>query len=387
MLKWVQMLSQKPLVSIVMPCLNEEKTVGICVGRAKVGLKKAGLDGEIIVCDNGSHDNSVKIAKKAGAKVVFESIRGYGSAYLTGIKAAEGDWIVIGDSDGTYNFEEIPKLLFPLKKGYDLNIGSRLKGKLQKDSMPILNRYLGTPLLNFFLRLFYRLSLSDSQSGMRAFTQRAFRKMRLKTLGMEFASEMLVRASQEGLKITEVPISYSKRISPSKLSRFRDAWRHLRFMLLFAPTYLFLIPGAIFMTIGLTSLLLLVRGPVWFLARAFDFHSMILASMSTLLGYQVIMLGIYAKVYAWREGFNKNSLIITTTLRYFQLEKGVILGFIISLSGFAVGFLTFIRWAQQDFGALWAIRPAILSMTLLVLGIQIVFSSFFLSILGIERRD
>lgn len=381
------MQNQKPFISVVLPCLNEGKTVGACVTQAKEGLKKAGVKGEVIVCDNGSTDNSVKEAQKAGAKVIFEPQRGYGCASLTGIKAAAGDWIVTADSDGTYNLGEISQLLGPLKNGADLVIGSRIAGKILPGSMPFLHRYLGTPLLNFFLRLFYHLYLSDTQSGMRAFTKEAFRRMRLKTLGMEFASEMLVRASQEGLKITEVPISYSKRISPSKLSRFRDAWRHLRFMLLFAPTYLFLAPGAIFMSIGFIGLLALTWRPVWFLGRAFDFHSMILASLLTLLGYQIIMLGIYAKVFSWTQGFSKNSFIINHTLRYFRLEGGILLGSLISLVGLTIGFLTFIRWAQQGFGALWAIRPAILSMTFLVLGIQIIFSSFFLSILGIEKRD
>lgn len=379
-------MSRLPFVSVVMPCLNEQKTIGVCVEKAKKGLTKAGYRGEVVVCDNGSIDDSAELAKKAGARVVFEPTKGYGQAYLTGIKSARGEWVVIGDSDGTYNFLEIPRLLRLLGKGYDLVIGSRLAGRVKKGSMPFLNRYLGTPALNYFLRLFYHLKVSDSQSGMRAFTKKAVKKLKLKTLGMEFASEMLIRASQEELKIEEVPISYGKRIAPTKLSRFRDAWRHIRFMLLFAPTYLFLIPGAIFMGAGLVGLFGLAQGPVWFLGRYFDFHSMILASMLCLLGYQVIMLGVYAKVYSWREGLGRGSLTILTTLRYFRLEKGIFLGLVISLAGFSIGLFSFINWAKQGFGALWAIRPAILSMTLLVLGIQIIFSSFFLSILGIERK-
>lgn len=356
------------------------------MARAKVGIKKTGFSGEVVVCDNGSTDNSIKVAKEAGARIISESQKGYGSAYLAGIKNARGEWIAIGDSDGTYNFLEIPRLLTPLGKGYDLVIGSRFKGDIKKGSMPLLNRYLGTPVLNLFLRLFYNLKISDSQSGMRAFTQKAFKKLKLKTLGMEFASEMLIRAAQENLKIIDVPISYLRRVSPTKLSRFRDAWRHIRFMLLFAPTYLFLIPGIVFIGIGLIGLLAIAQGPVWFFGRSLDFHSMIFASMLTLLGYQVIMLGVYAKTYSWLAGFGKEGIIIETTLRYFKLEKGILLGFFISFIGFLIGLVTFIKWAQQGFGPLWAIRPAILSMTLLILGIQILFSSFFLSILGIERN-
>lgn len=377
---------QNHFVSIILPCLNEEKTVGRCIRQIKSRLAKTGLKGEIIVCDNASGDKSARIAREAGAKVVHEPIRGYGSAYLTGLKAASGDWIVIGDSDGTYNFQQITKLLAPLKSGYDLVVGSRMKGQISPGSMPFLNRYLGTPLLNLFLRIFYKIRLSDSQSGMRAFTQKALKKMRLKTLGMEFASEMLIRAAIENLKITEIPISYSKRIAPTKLSRFKDAWRHLRFMLLFTPTYLFLIPGAIFMAIGLAGLMVLARGPLLFLNHNFDFHSMILASMLLLLGYQVSMLGIYAKTFSWLEGLTKQDLIIHSALRYFKLEKGIILGLFISVLGFSIGFITFLNWAKQGFGPLWAIRPAILSMSLFILGIQIVFSSFFLSILGIGRK-
>lgn len=379
----------KPLISVVMPCLNEEKTVGLCVKRARQGLKKLekkGYLGEVIVGDNGSTDLSAKEAKNAGAKVVFELKKGYGSAYLRGIMEAQGKFVIIGDSDGTYDFRQILRFLPPLEAGYDLVIGSRLKGKIKKGAMPFLNRFLGTPILNLFLRLFYNLKLSDSQSGMRAFTKKAFFKMKLKSLGMEFASEMLIAAARENLKMAEVPISYSKRKSSSKLSRFRDAWRHLRFMLLFAPTYLFLLPGAILTGLGLLGVLALSQGVIFLFGRGLDVHSMILSSMLTLLGYQIVMLGIYAKVYSWRAGFEKGSWTVLTTLKFFNLERGIALGGLIALLGFLIGAITFFSWAKQGFGPLWAIRPAILSMTLFVLGIQIIFSSFFLSILGIEKR-
>lgn len=375
------------IVSVVMPCLNEEKTVGLCVKKAKEAFKKAKIDGEVIVCDNGSSDNSVQLASKAGAEVVLESRKGYGSAYLAGIKAAKGDWLIIGDSDGTYDFADIPKLLRPLDRGFDLVIGSRLKGRIKKGAMPFLNRYVGTPLLNFFLRLFYRLKVSDSQSGMRAFTRQAFEQFRLKTLGMEFASEMLVRASQENLKITEVPVNYFLRIAPSKLSRFRDAWRHLRFMLLFAPTWLFLIPGGLLLGVGLVGELLIFGGQFWLFGHGLDVHSMVFTSLMVLLGYQIIMLGIYAKAFSYVTGLEKGGPIITTTLRYFKLEKGILVGLLIFFVGLIIGSIYFVNWARQGFGYLWAIKPAILSMTFLILGIQIIFSSFFLSILGLERKS
>lgn len=246
-----------------MPCLNEEKTVGRCVKKAFMGLKKAGVKGEVIVVDNGSTDRSPTIAAKVGARVIFESKKGYGQALISGIKAAKGDWLVLGDSDGTYDFSKLENFFRALEGGADLVLGSRLRGKIKKGAMPFLNRFLGTPTLNLFLRLFYGIKVSDSQTGMRALTKKAAKKLHLRCRGMEFASEMLVRAAQEGLKIKEVPIDYYPRRAPSKLSRFRDAWRHIRFMLLFAPTWLFLIPGGFLFTLGALSLLLLLRGPVF----------------------------------------------------------------------------------------------------------------------------
>ena len=380
------MKKQTSFISVVMPCLNEEKTVGICVKKALQGIKSSGFKGEVVVADNGSIDKSVNIATKAGARVVREKIKGYGSAYLAGIKAAKGDWIVIGDSDDTYNFRQIPKLITPLKNGADLVLGSRLKGQLESGSMPWLNRNLGTPLLNLFIRIFYNIKISDSQSGMRAFSKKTYCRLNLQTTGMEFASEMLIRAAQEGMSIDEVPISYSRRIAPTKLSRFKDAWRHIRFMLLFAPTQLFLIPGAVFMGIGLLGLFLIALAPINIFGRILDIHSLILASMLTLLGYQIIMLGIYAKTFGWTTGFVKGGLVINTTLKFYNLERGLATGFIISVVGLLIGVVSFIGWARAGFGQLQAIRPAVVAMTLFVLGIQIVFSSFFLSVLGIKQK-
>lgn len=379
--------NQRHFLSVVMPCLNEEKTIKYCVNRAKEGIQKTKFQGEIIVCDNGSQDNSVVLAKKEGAKVIQEHERGYGSAYLSGLRAARGNWIVIGDSDGTYDFREIPKLIAPLSQGYDLVVGSRIKGKIRKGAMPLLNRYFGTPCLNLFIKIFFNLHVSDSQSGMRAFTKEAYRRINPQSTGMEFASEMLIRAAQENLKITEVPINYLARISPTKLSRFKDAWRHIRFMLLFTPTYLFLIPGVSLLLIGLLGVFILAKDPLWLFDRTFDFHTMILASMFTIIGYEISMLGIYAKTYSWLAGFSKEESVIKTALHYLKLETGIALGLLISATGLIIGLITFINWAQQDFGQLWAIRPAILSMTLFILGIQIFFSSFFLSILGIRKKE
>lgn len=381
-----EMFLASDFVSVVLPCLNEEKTVGLCVKRALTALRKEKLKGEVIVSDNGSSDDSIKLAKKAGARIIKETRRGYGSAYLAGIKAANGKFIVIGDSDGTYDFSEIYKLLRYLNKGFDMVIGSRLKGNPKKGSMPFLNRYFGTPILNFFLRFFYHVKVSDSQSGMRAFSKKAFNRLKLKTLGMEFASEMLVRAGQEKLKIAEVPISYFQRIAPTKLSRFRDAWRHIRFMLLFAPTYLFLIPGGLLMVLGVVGVFGLQKGTIVFLNHGFGVHAMILSSMLVTLGYQLVMLGIYAKVFGWLQGLGAAGWTVSTFLRFFTLEKSIILGLVLFFAGIVLSLFFIIPWIERGFGQLEAEGPLILSLTLVVLGIQVIFSSFFLSIMGTERR-
>jgi glycosyltransferase involved in cell wall biosynthesis len=379
-------MPKKILVSVVMPCLNEEKTVGLCVQKAKIGLRQAGVSGEVVVSDNGSTDSSVRVAQAVGARIVIARARGYGAALLAGIISAKGDWIVMGDSDNTYDFRQIKRLIAPLKSGYHLVIGSRLSGTVKKGAMPFLNRILGTPTLNLFLKLFYGLKISDSQSGMRAFTKVAFKKLKLKALGMEFASEMLVRAKQKNLRLAEVPVSYGKRIMPTKLSRFRDAWRHLRFMLVFAPTYVFLGPGVFLFLLGAVGLVLLSGGPFWFLGRSWDVHTQILASMLTILGSQVVMMGIFAKAFSWTQGFEDKDLFLAKTLRFFKLEQGLFLGLVLFLVGLIIGLLTYWDWAKAGFGFLWAIRPLVLAMTFAVLGMEIVFASFFLSILGIERK-
>lgn len=379
-------MPKKLLVSVVMPCLNEEKTVGLCVARALSAMDRAGVNGEVVVSDNGSSDDSVEVAEKAGAKIVKVKSRGYGSALLAGIRNARGKWIVMGDSDGTYDFRQIGKLIAPLNSGYDLVIGSRLTGLIKKGAMPTLNRFLGTPLLNLFLRLFYRLRVTDSQSGMRAFTKEAFDKLKLRTMGMEFASEMLIRARQKNLRIAEVPISYNRRIAPSKLSPFRDAWRHLRFMLVFAPTYLFIIPGFVLFAFGVTGLALLSPGPFWFFGRAWDVHTQILASMITILGSQIGMMGVFAKAFSWTQGFEDSDFALTKVLGFFKLEQGLVLGAILFLAGLTIGLITYFNWANSGFGSLSAVRPLISAMTLTLLGVEVIFASFFLSILGIEKK-
>lgn len=372
-------------VSVIMPCLNEEETIGVCIKKTLRVFKKHQIKGEIIVADNGSTDNSVKIAQSLGAKVVFQSQKGYGSAYRKGFAAAQGKYLIMGDSDNTYDFRQISRFLKPLEQGYDLAIGSRFQGKIAPGAMSWSHRYLGNPLLSGILRFFFKTNISDAHCGMRGLTKKAYRKMKLKTTGMEFASEMIIKAIKNNLRITEVPVDYYPRKGDSKLRSLPDAWRHLRFMLLYSPTYLFLLPGGIIFLFGLGLTLILLPGPLYLFGRGFDTHTMILGSLLTITGFQIINIGMYAKIYAYTSRLEE-SRTVKTLLRFFNLEAGLILSGLTFLTGLLINSYIFFTWAQTGFGGLDEVRPAILALTLMVIGLQGIFSSFFLSILGIKRE-
>jgi glycosyltransferase involved in cell wall biosynthesis len=375
-------------VSVVMPCLNEEKTVGICVRKAFEALKRCGIKGEVIVVDNGSTDNSAQIAESSGARVVHQPKRGYGNAYLKGFAEARGKYIVMGDSDNTYDFSELEKFVEPLRRGYDFVIGSRFKGKILPSAMPWLHQYIGNPILTKIFNLLFRAGISDAYCGMRSFTKEAYKRMKLRTTGMEFAFEMLIEALRAKLKIAEVPITYYLREGESKLHSFRDGWRPLRLMLLYSPTHLFLIPGAIMMTIGLMLLFALLRGPLRIGSISFDIHYMVLGSLLSILGLEVVNLGFYAKIYAVTEKLEEKDKLIDFLLRHFNLERGMFVGFILFMIGLSINVYILYRWVTPS---LWfeggtQLRGALLAMTLMVIGAQIVFSSFFLSILGMKGK-
>ena len=371
-------------VSIVMPCLNEETTIGTCIQKAQKALKQQDILGEIIVADNGSNDNSVRIAENLGAVVVHQPIRGYGAAYLAGLAAARGKFTLIGDSDNTYDFSEMDKFLEPLRNGYDLVMGSRLKGNILPAAMPWLHRYIGNPILTGILNLLFRTGVSDAHCGMRGFTREAYKKMQLRTTGMEFASEMVIKAAKAELKIAEVPITYYPREGESKLRSFRDGWRHLRFMLLYSPTHLFLIPGFILFLLGFIGSLLLLPGPLKIGGRPYDVHVMTLACFFALLGFQIILLGLFARTYALCSGLEQRDKLIEKLYQHFSLERGLLLGG----GSFALGFLIdawiAYKWVKSGFGALDEVRTALFALLLMALGAQTFFSSFFFSILGIR---
>jgi len=374
-------------LSVIMPCLNEEKTVGVCIKKCLEVFKQEKIKGEVIVVDNNSTDKSAEIARKAGAKAIFEPKRGYGNAYLRGLSEAKGKYIAIGDADNTYDFYEIPKFLDALREGYDFVSGTRLKGEIKPGAMPFLHRHIGNPLLTGLLNLFFKTSFSDVHCGFKAFTKEALKKLDLKCIGMEFASELTIKASKENLKTTEIPITYCPRdkATKSKLNSFKDGWRHLRFMLLFAPNWLFLVPGILIFLVGfIFSLLILIKGKIIIFGISFIIHPMIFGAFLSILGLQIISFGIYSKIYAESIGIEKNKKITNLLMRYFNLEKGTLVGVIIFLTGFLITFYLFIRRVID--GYLHAEKILILGMTLAVIGLQIIFSSWFLSMIGVEKR-
>jgi len=374
-------------VSVVMPCLNEEKSVGPCIKAAQIGLKSSGLAGEVIVVDNGSKDNSAKVARSAGAIVISESRRGYGQAYKTGFAASRGKYLVMGDSDGTYDFREIGKLISELKKGQDMVIGSRLLGNIRSGAMPWTHRYIGTPILSWLLARLFGVKVKDSQSGYRAFTRDAYLRLNPKSTGMEFASELLINALRKKLSISEVPIDYYPRVGQSKLSSVRDAWRHIRFMLLYSPNALFIYPSLIMLFLGIPLIITLLPGPIYFNGRVYDVHLYILGSLLTVLGFQTFSLGLYAKTYAYYQGLEGKNKFLTTFYRCFSLERGLLFGFGVALVGIIVGGLIFYDWAQSGFGALSSVRPALLSLVMIIIGTQAIFTSFFISLITLYRDE
>src|SRR5947209_7399118 len=336
---------QDVVVSIVMPCLNEEETIGACVRKALTGIERTGLPGEVIVSDNGSTDRSIEIATELGARVVHQPERGYGNAYLAGFGAARGKYIVMGDSDDTYDFSEIKQLIDKLREGNEYVLGSRFAGTILPGAMPWANRYIGNPILTGILNFMFGLKSSDAHSGFRAFTKDAYRRMRLQTTGMEFASELVINAARAKLKVAEVPIIYYPRGGESKMRSFRDGWRHLRFMLMYSPDHLFLIPGALIFLVGLLGMLFLLPGPQVVSGHLIYYHFMFVFIAVTIVGFQVLLTGFYAKAYAFTHRFAPDDRMIQAFYRYFSLEEWLVAGFLIFLVGLGIDVVIFIQWA------------------------------------------
>jgi glycosyltransferase involved in cell wall biosynthesis len=372
------------VVSVVIPCLNEEDNIERCVTAAREAMASAGIAGEVVVADNASEDRSAELAAAAGARVVHEPRRGYGSAYLAGFAAARGRYIVMGDADLTYDFNEIPRFVEKLDDGAELVMGDRMDN-IHPGAMPWLHRYVGNPVLTGVLNFFFRTGVSDAHCGMRAVRRDVLPRLDLRTTGMEFASEMVIRASKEKLDVREFPIEYHPRGGESKLSSFRDGWRHLRFLLVHSPTHLFMLPGAILLAIGvLISLISLLQINVF--GREWELHTMVGGALLMIVGTQVVALGLCAHAYGTYFMNEKDPWFDRMRAR-FRLEHGLLLGGATLLVGLAIAAVIVITWINRGFGELSEERLAVLAAALVIVGIQIFFTSFLLSILGLRRRD
>ena len=370
------------LVSVVIPCLNEEENIVAVVTQAREAIADAGITGEVVVADNNSTDRSAELGAQAGARVVHVPQRGYGAAYMGGFSAAKGKYIVMGDADLTYDFHEIPNFLRELEDGADLVMGNRMKN-IQPGAMPWLHQYVGNPLLSGFLNVLFRTGVRDAHCGMRAVRRSALPAMDLRTPGMEFASEMVIRASKAKLDIREFDIQYHPRGGESKLSTWRDGWRHLRFLLAHSPTHLFLIPGLFLLAIGVLVMATVVSGINVF-GRDWSIHTLMAGSLLTIIGTQVVSLGLCAHAYGMYFMGDVDPWFDRMRSR-FRLEHGLAIGGVVILVGFAAALVIVIRWAADDFGALSQVNLAITAVTTIVIGVQVFFSSFLLSIIGLRR--
>ena len=370
-----------PSLSIVMPSMNEEETIKVCIEKAHEIFKKYEIEGEVILADNSS-DRTAEIAAAMGAKVIGP-VKGYGNAYLKGLAHAKGDYIAIADADNTYDLLELSDFLEPLMNGEaDFVIGSRLKGNIKKGSMPWLHQYIGNPLLTTMLNLLFKTSISDAHCGMRAFTKDALEKMNLKTRGMELASEMIIEASKRGLRIVEVPITYHPRKTPSKLRSFQDGWRHVRFMMLYRPLPFLLIPGSVVFILGA-----LITGTLLLNGNAVEnrMHSFILGSMFLVIGGQILATGGYMKTYGLVHGMHREGDEGSRKLlNYHSLEKELVAGSLILGGGILLGLKVAWTWASSGYGSLSEVESAIIAMVLAFIGLQLIFSAIILSVMLLE---
>tara|TARA_Y100001968_G_C19432898_1_gene758043 strand:+ start:63 stop:1244 length:1182 start_codon:yes stop_codon:yes gene_type:complete len=383
--------SDRPEVTVVMPCLNEADTLAVCIRKALGCLSENGIIGEVVVADNGSTDCSKSIAEEEGARVVAVAAKGYGNALMGGVEAARGRYVIMGDADDSYDFSMLMPFLEKLREGNELVMGNRFQGGIAPGAMPPLHRYLGNPVLSGLGRLFFRCPVGDFHCGLRGFSREAFERMKLQTTGMEFASEMVVKATLLGMRIIEVPTTLSPdgRGRPPHLRSWRDGWRHLRFMLLFSPVWLFFYPGLFLMIVGLS-----VGG--WLLPEArqlggatFDVNTLAYSSLAVLLGFQSVLFAVFTRTFVGTQGLGPKSCVLNKLYRYVTLETGLVLGGVLIVLGLAVSIVATLGWSEVDFGNLnpsEVLRQVIPAILAIALGFQIVLASFFLSVLGLKRK-
>lgn len=377
--------------SIVMPCLNEAETLAVCIQKARCSLDENNVAGEIIIADNGSTDGSQEIASGQGARVVQIEARGYGNALMGGIAAARGKYVIMGDADDSYDFASLGPFINKLRDGYDLVMGNRFLGGIAPGAMPPLHRYLGNPVLTTIGRLFFRSPVGDFHCGLRGFSKSAVGNLDLHTTGMEFASEMVVKATLHRMRIAEVPTTLSPdgRTRAPHLRSWRDGWRHLRFLLLYSPRWLFLYPGGLLMLAGLMAMLWLVPGPRVVGGVTFDVHTLLYGAVAIIIGFQSILFAVFTKIFAISEGLLPEDPRLDRTFQYLTLEVGLLVSLVLIVAGLSGSVYAYWYWDQLSFGKLdpsKTMRIVIPAITALTLGCQTLFSSFFLSILGLKRR-
>jgi len=384
--------AEAPLLelTILMPCLNEAETLGTCVRKARDYLARSGIAGEVLVADNGSTDGSQAIAESLGARVVAVPERGYGAALIAGIAAARGRFVIMGDSDDSYDFTALDPFVAKLREGYQLVMGNRFKGGIMPGAMPPLHRYLGNPVLSTIGRLFFGSPVGDFHCGLRGFDRDAMRRLELRAPGMEFASEMVVKATVQGLRMAEVPTTLSPdgRSRPPHLRSWRDGWRHLRFLLVFCPRWLFLYPGAGLFLAGLLAMALLLPGPVSAAGLTFDVHTLLYASGAMIMGFQAVQFWVFARIYGAQEGVVPEEGRLSALLARFGLEPALVVAGLLVLAGLGLGVAAVVIWGAEHFGPLsgmGAMRVAIASVTAMVLGLQLAFGAFFVALLGMMR--
>jgi len=379
-----------PELTILMPCLDEAATIRSCVAKARGFLERTGIDGEVLVADNGSSDESRAFAEAAEARVIHVVERGYGAALRAGIEAARGKYVIMGDADGSYDFSRLELFIAKLREGYPLVMGNRFLGGILAGAMPLLHRYFGNPVLSFIGRLFFRTSVGDFHCGLRGFDRAAVLALDLRTTGMEFASELVVKAALAGYRIAEVPttLAHDGRGRSSHLRSWRDGWRHLRFLLLFSPRWLFLYPGLALLALGAVLLTVLYFSPVRIGRAGLDIHSMLYASAAVLLGLQLCLFALFARVSAQNAGLLPQNPTVQSLVAMVTLERGLLAGLGAAMVGFIWSAGAFWEWKEAGFGALdpsHMMRTTIPACTLMVGGMEVAVASFLLSVLRLKE--
>ena len=373
----------EPEISIILPCRNEEEAIGYCLDKIKEVVEKNNLDAEVIISDS-STDKSPDIAMEKGAKLVKHDLKGYGIAYLEGFNVALGKYIIMADSDGTYEFADIPKFVNYLKNGYDFVIGNRFSNGMDKKAMGLIHQ-IGNRFLSSVLKKFYETKVGDSHCGIRGIRKEALDKLKLQSVGMELASEMVIKASKKGLNVKEVPVNYYVRRGKSKLHSFKDGWKHIRLMLIYSPLFLFLIPGLVLFFLGIIFLVLLYYESVSFLGISLQYHPMFFSSLVIILGYQLVLFGIFAKTYAVNH-LGEQSWTINMLNKHLPIERATLVGISILILGLLIVIIVVVNWFNSGFKGINEVKNLIVASTLIILGFQTFFSSFMLSILGVKEE-